>query len=105
MPLNPIDLQTVFTQMSQVGRQQSAEREGALLHTNILADELKKQEDINAKTVKKLNEDTQIPKVNDEEARKRKQDTREQNKPEEETQAEVQTIHDPYLGGIIDISG
>ncbi|GAB1457283.1 hypothetical protein MASR2M48_25910 [Spirochaetota bacterium] len=44
MPIKPIDLQTMFLQLGQVGKQQAAQKDGALLHAHLHGEQLKKME-------------------------------------------------------------
>jgi len=107
MPIKPIDLQTLFVQLAQVGKQQAAEKDGASLHAHLHNTEVKRIADEAAKAIQRTKDDqTATESINDESGsgmaghpgeRKRE----EEKKPEKD----VETIRDPALGGNIDISG
>ncbi len=107
MPIKPIDLQTLFVQLGQVGRQQAAEKDGAVLHANLHGTLVKRIADEAAKAVQRPRDDqTAAESVNDEagagtggQAGEKKRD--EGKAPEKD----VETISDPALGGFVDISG
>jgi hypothetical protein len=107
MPINPIDLQTIFVQLGQVGKQQAAEKDGAVLHSMLHGAQIKKLEDEAAKAIQKPKDDqTATEPIKDEggsahgeQEQEKKRDGDAPKKPEQET------ISDPALGGHIDISG
>jgi hypothetical protein len=51
MPIQPIDLQTLFTQLDRVGRDQSALKEGAQLQASVQSAQIQKKTDEKAHTV------------------------------------------------------
>ncbi|AEJ19663.1 hypothetical protein [Gracilinema caldarium] len=109
MAIQPIDLQTLFTQMDKVARQKSAEKEGLVLQQSLQgAVNLKKTEE----KVRSVNE-TKEPeggaeRIKDNNARNRSQEEfpekkEEKKGPNEEKQIDV--IQDPDLGKHIDVNG
>jgi hypothetical protein len=109
MAIQPIDLQTLFTQMDKVAKQKSAEKEGLILQQSLQgAVNLKKTEE----KVRSVNE-TKEPedgaeRIKDNNARKQSQEEvpekkEEKKGPNEEKQIGV--IQDPDLGKHIDVSG
>ncbi len=107
MPIKPIDLQTLFVQLSQVGKQQAAEKDGALLHSTLHGALLKKLDDEAAKAVQRPHDDQASTKSVPNEAGAGKGGTGSEKKREGENHEEddTETITDPALGGHIDISG
>jgi len=107
MPIKPIDLQTLFVQLSQVGKQQAAEKDGAVLHANLHGAMVKRMEDEAAKAVQRPKDDQATTQVIDDEGGSGAGGPGGEKKRDEENAADkdVETISDPALGGHIDISG
>ncbi len=107
MPIKPIDLQTLFVQLSQVGKEQAAAKDGALLHANLHGTVVKRLEDEAAKAVQRPKDDQAATKsVNGDGgsgAGSQGGERRREEKPAEDDEAE--TISDPSLGGHVDITG
>jgi hypothetical protein len=109
MAIQPIDLQTLFTQLDKVAKTQSDQREGAALHQAIQGAQLQRKTEDQIKAVNQaqnMGEDgaekvkDRGPQAHDGNGRGKKQ---EGEKPhQEETKAAV--IHDLSLGRNIDIS-
>ncbi|MCL2762540.1 MAG: hypothetical protein FWD36_04950 [Treponema sp.] len=108
MAIQPIDLQTLFSQMDKVAKTQVAQREGVALQQAIQGAEIERKTEEHIKSVNEAqNTGDGTEKVNDRGARhgkeKHKGNAQEHDNPEsEETQTPV--IHDPSLGRNIDIS-
>lgn len=107
MPIKPIDLQTLFVQLGQVGKQQAAEKDGALLHAHLHNNLVKRIADEAAKAIQRPKDDqTATESINDESGSGMAGHTGEKKHEEEKTpEKDVETIRDPALGGNIDISG
>lgn len=107
MPIKPIDLQTLFSQLGQVGKQQAAEKDGAALQQAVHGAVVKKIEDEAAKAVQRPKDDETTPEaVKDRRPSPEKQKGQERKGDEPEPEDEgVETVHDPALGGHVDISG
>ncbi|HPE88079.1 MAG TPA: hypothetical protein P5298_01015 [Spirochaetia bacterium] len=107
MPIKPIDLQTLFMQLSQVGKEQAAAKDGALLHAHLHGTAVKRLEDEAAKAVQRPKDDQAAAKsVNGDGgsgAGAQGGERRREEKPAGDDEAE--TISDPSLGGHVDISG
>ena len=107
MPIKPIDLQTLFVQLSQVGRQQAAEKDGAALHAQLHNKLVKRLEDEAAKAVQRPKDDQASAESVDDRGGsgggQRGQAGERGDK--EDAKSGVETINDPALGGHIDISG
>jgi len=110
MAIQPIDLQTLFTQLDKVAKTQSNQREGAALHQAIQGAELQRRTEDQIKAVndvQNMGEDG-AEKVKDRGAQahdgsdKGKKQEGEKSQQQEEAKAAV--IHDPSLGRNIDIS-
>jgi hypothetical protein len=111
MGLQPIDLQTMYTQLDKISKTAVAEQQGAQLARVMRQDETQKQEFLRSEIVKELQTDKEAVaavgdrgKKNDSERQKRK------NKKNTEAQEESQSAPRPalaesYLGQHIDVSG
>ncbi len=108
MPIRPIDLQTMLMQLSQVGREQSAEKEGVALTSAMK----------NAANQKRLDETKEsVHRAEDADTGARAVDDREGRPPPEgegkakegsqtgQEKAGSEVITDPELGTKIDLSG
>jgi hypothetical protein len=108
MSIKPIDLQTLFLQLGQVGKQQSAIKDGAVLQQAIHGATLQKLEDEAAKSVRRADDDAlesrAIQPDPDGHAGRRESGSK-QHDDEEADSTEQETIRDPALGGLVDISG
>ncbi len=108
MAIQPIDLQTLFTQLDKVAKTQSDQREGAALHQAIHGAQLQRRTEDQIKAVNQaqnMGEDgaekvkDRGPQANDGGKGKKQ----EGEKPQQE-EAKAAVIHDPSLGRNIDIS-
>jgi len=109
MAIQPIDLQTLFTQLDKVAKTQSDQREGAALHQAIQGAQLQRKTEDQIKAVNQtqnMGEDG-AEKVKDRGAQAHdgngKGKKHEGEKPDQE-EAKAAVIHDPSLGRNIDIS-
>jgi hypothetical protein len=112
MAIQPIDLQTLFTQIDKVGKMQTAQREGVALHQDIQGAQLQRKTEDNIKSVNETQNtgDDGAEKVKDREAKgqekegggEKKKDARDDTLEEDKTQAVI--FSDPRLGRNIDIS-
>jgi hypothetical protein len=111
MSIRPIDIQTVLAQLSQVGRDQSIEKEGAALQASIQGAAEQKRRDEAKEAIHRAedNETTTAP-VKERERSARRQPGKEEGPegaPEGgEDQADDGTVvRDPDLGSHIDLTG
>jgi hypothetical protein len=110
MAIQPIDLQTLFTQMDKVAKTQSEAKEGAQLQQAMQgAAQLKKQEE-RVKSVKQApSQDDGTEKVKDREPRRDQNPGDGKPAPKSDEPApdkdESEVVRDPRLGRIVDISG
>jgi len=110
MAIQPIDLQTLFTQMDKVAKTQTAQREGQALQQAIQGVQLQKKMDEQVKAVnetRNIGEDG-VEKVKDREKQTQNSgDEKKKEKEKQETSEEEEkdsVIFDPRLGRNIDIS-
>ncbi len=110
MPIQPLDLQTLFAHINQVGKEQAALKEGQAAqqaaHANELIKEMKHQDESVNKSAK-TDEDNQ--KIQDDHGNNSQEESsgesgNEKENPEEEKK-NVSVFTDPDLGKNIDISG
>jgi hypothetical protein len=112
MAIQPIDLQTLFSQMDKVGKSQSAQREGLAMQQAIQGAQLQRKTEEHIQSVNEAQNtgDDGTEKVKDrpsnregkESGEEKKKDVRQKTSEQEETPAPI--IHDPRLGKNIDIS-
>ncbi len=109
MAIQPIDLQTLFTQLDKVAKTQSDQREGAALHQAIQGAQLQRRTEDQIKAVNQaqnMGEDG-AEKVKDRGPQAQngngKGKKKEDEKPQQE-EAKAAVIHDLSLGRKIDIS-
>jgi len=110
MPIQPIDLQTLFAHINQVGKEQAALKEGLLAQQAAQAKELikeKKHQDESVNKTDQADEDRQ--KIHDDQEKGSSGEAsveaeKDNGKPDEE-QKKISVFTDPDLGKNIDISG
>ena len=110
MAIQPIDLQTLFTQIDKVGKTQAAQREGLAIQQAIEGIQIQRKTEENVQAVNKAQDTGDgVEKVKDRKEEKFNQagggEKRQDDDDEEKTEAAVQAvISDPSLGKNIDIS-
>ncbi|MCL2128124.1 MAG: hypothetical protein FWH38_07715 [Treponema sp.] len=112
MAIQPIDLQTLFTQMDKVAKTQSAQREGLALQQTLQGIELQRKTDEQIRAVNEAQNTGEdgAEKVKDkgphahEGGRKKKKDSRREDSEPEKEDNKKPVINDPFLGRKIDIS-
>ena len=110
MAIQPIDVQTLFAKLNQVGKEQAAMKDISAMHQAAQNTEAIKEGDQKSHTVNKPEDLAEGPRKINEEAPE-KQQSEEQQENEEEKQAagekneENEIFQDPDLGKHIDISG
>jgi hypothetical protein len=111
MAIQPIDLQTLFTQLDKVAKTQSSQREGAAMHEAIQGAQLQRRTEEQIKAVNDVQNTGEdgAEKVKDRGAQAHdkhnggKGRKQEDEKPDQE-EAKAAVIHDLRLGRNIDIS-
>ena len=109
MSIKPIDLQTLFMHMNQVGKEQAQQREGLLMQQAVAGRELVKESEHAESSVNQTQATSDGPEEihEDEEqtgGRRRKQKKRE-GESDEGHQHDSKYYRDPDLGNNIDITG
>jgi hypothetical protein len=109
MAIQPIDLQTLFTQMDKVGKEQSAQKEGLAIQQTLAGIENQKKTEEHIQSVNEAqNTGEGAEKVNDRNQRKKKDEEKSKDREdgdEDTKEPERPVIQDPVLGKNIDISG
>jgi hypothetical protein len=108
MAIQPIDLQTLFTQLDKVAKNQAFQREGAAIQEAIQGIEIQKKTDEHIKEVNETQEEGEDEKINDRNRRKQKDRESAEDKKKDGGSAEEEArpvIRDPSLGRNVDISG
>ncbi|GHV93573.1 hypothetical protein AGMMS50268_40760 [Spirochaetia bacterium] len=116
MAIQPIDLQTLFTQMDKVGKAQSAQKEGLAIQQSIQSLQMQKRTDEHIRSVNEAQDTGQgTEQINDRNAHKRQnEEGAASDEGEEEPGAEAETpvaggktrvFRDPALGKNVDFSG
>jgi hypothetical protein len=114
MAIQPIDLQTLFTQMDKVGKLQAAQKEGLALQQSIQSVEIQRRTDEHIQSVNEAqNTGEGTERINDRNAGKRQSgeeaagneggETEDSGDAAEKTP--VRVIKDPALGRNVDFSG
>lgn len=105
MPLLPIDLQTMFMHMDNVGKDQAAIKDAILNSQAAQATEIVKRTEQNDNAVNETKDlEEGVKNVNDEEKRNSRNSLKEKNN-EKEQNKEKEILKDPDLGHHIDITG
>jgi type II secretory pathway pseudopilin PulG len=109
MALSPLDLQTLFTQMDKVGRQEAAQREGAAILQSIQQARNQQQTDEKVRSVNEAqNTGDGTESIHDKNGGRAGQDGRRHNhtagNDEEKAEEESKIIRDPDLGMNLDVS-
>lgn len=111
MGIQPIDLQTLFSQLDKAGKLQSGTKENIPAQQVIqVAQQIKKEEE-QVRTVKETkNPETGAERIKDETGKKEKNlPSRQRRSPDEKEEAQEQkekeVVRDPELGTKIDLSG
>ncbi|MDR3167387.1 MAG: hypothetical protein LBT93_05540 [Treponema sp.] len=111
MAIQPIDLQTLFTQLDKVGKNQVAQKEGLHIQQALQGDQIQRKTDERIQSVNE-SQDTgegaetikdRTPRKNNDEEKQGREGQDES--PPEEPQQELRIFRDPDLGKNIDLSG
>lgn len=110
MAMQPIDLQTLFTQMDKVGKNQTIQKEGLQIQEALHQVQVQKKAEEQVRSVNEAqNTGEGAAKIKDEDERRQAQPEgkpEEAEAPEEEKEeVKIVFIRDPSLGRNIDISG
>ncbi len=109
MPILPIDLQTVFAQMNNVGKEQAAQKEISPQHQAMQASEMVKETDQQDRSVNQAHDVRDgLEKVREEseqQRRRREREEKEKKEKSDEQKRRRSCLLDPDLGRHIDIIG
>jgi phage shock protein A len=106
MPLQPIDLQTLFVRLQQVGQEQSAVKDAATQAQAVAGQEIVQKSTAQASTVNVSPElQDQLENVNDAGQREQGRQEAKRRKKKERSREDADLFRDPDLGQNIDISG
>jgi hypothetical protein len=108
MAIQPIDLQTLFTQLEKVAKTQSAQKEGLAIQQTMQGIENQKKTEEHIQEISEAREEGEGERVNDQNRRKQREGPdgeKRKNGEAEEDGEERAVIRDPTLGRNVDISG
>lgn len=107
MPILPIDLQTIFAQMANVGKEQAVQKDIPPQHQAMQASELVRETDQQDRSVNQTHDvGDGVEKVREESAQQRRRREREEKEKEEQQGKRRRSeLEDPDLGRHIDIIG
>jgi hypothetical protein len=110
MAITPIDLQMLFSQIDKVGKEVSAQKEGAALHSAMRTDHRQKINEERMKSVREADDSGEGPdrlkdkrNSGDREPDGKTNDNKKQKN--DEGPFKLSEVHDPNLGNYIDING
>ncbi|OQY34521.1 MAG: hypothetical protein B6241_04430 [Spirochaetaceae bacterium 4572_59] len=106
MSIKPLDLQTMFVRLNDVGKEQSHNQQASALQQNQEARKLVEQELQRNSSVDASKEDKESRKVDDKEADSgKKEEGHQQAASAKEEKKKQKIVQDPEMGIHIDISG
>jgi hypothetical protein len=112
MGLQPIDLQTMYTQLDKISKSTVAEQQGAQLARAMRQDETQRQELLRSEIVNELRADNEAIQAVDDKGRRNGAEQKRRGKKknagaqdEEAEAAEPQVFTESYLGQHVDVSG
>ncbi|NOY10082.1 MAG: hypothetical protein GXP33_14715 [Spirochaetes bacterium] len=107
MSVLPIDLQTLFAQMNQVGKEQAIQKNISPLHQSLQGTEIAKQTEEKDKSVNETKDVGEgLEKIKDEQKKgKKKEAPKRKDENRQEKKKENGIFKDPDLGRHIDIVG
>jgi hypothetical protein len=113
MAIQPIDLQTLFSQMDKVGKNQASQREGLQIQQALQQVESQRKAEEQVQSVNEAQDmGEEAEKIKDNEGRRQSREEagkeipeKESPEPEEDQQEDPGLIKDPSLGRNVDISG
>ena len=108
MAIQPIDLQTLFTQLDKVGKEQAAQKDGSAIQQALQGAQAQKKAEEQIQSVNEAqNMGEGAERVKDRNTRKRQSDSGKRGHAEtsEEEEPDAEVIRDPSLGTHIDVSG
>ena len=105
MAISPLDLQTLFSQVDKVAKQESAAREGAALSQSILQSKLQQQTDERLRSVNQTQDMGEgAEAIKDKKGGQDGRQKKSEENAEEKAQHEEAVITDPNLGTNLDFN-
>lgn len=106
MSITPLDLQTLFVRLNEVGKEQNHLKEAVASQQAAGAKQIKENELRQDNSVNKAEEDQETQKLKDEEKKEQHRESTPGREQENETGSpEKKVFKDPDMGSHIDISG
>ncbi len=106
MAIQPIDLQTLFLRLNQIGQEQSAERNALLQGQAVAGSELARQSELEKSVVREPHDVEGGPEqLHDDEERSAEQKQQESDRKRSQDQDEQDLFRDPDLGRNVDVTG
>lgn len=107
MSLQPIDLQTLFSQLSQVSREQAALRDGLIQNQAVVGSEIVRKSEQEQHSVTESDEVADGPENvhDDDEGQKKGEGQKERKRKGSEEDQKREVFREPYLGKNVDLSG
>ena len=107
MAIQPIDLQTLYTQMDKVSKNVVQQQQQAQLHGSMEIAGLVEKDIQKSSTVEKTEKQDKLASVKDKQGSRENNEkhSKKQNGNEEQEEFVLEVIKDPSLGKTIDISG
>ncbi|MCL2704967.1 MAG: hypothetical protein FWE72_02025 [Spirochaetaceae bacterium] len=106
MSIQPIDLQTLFLKMTQVGKDQAVEKDSIMLQQTLQGHEIAKRNQHSDNSVNKANNSDAGPeKTKEDKEQGGNHDQKKRKKEKNKTFEDKEILSDPDLGKNIDISG
>ena len=107
MSLQPIDLQTLFAQLSQVSSKQAALRDGLIQNQTVVGNEIIRRSVQEQHSVTQSDEVADGPENvhDDDESQKKGEGRKEKRRKESGEERKQEVFREPYLGKNVDLSG
>jgi len=106
MSITPLDLQTMFVRLGDVGKEQNHLKEAVASQQAAGAKQIKEDEIRQDHSVNKAEEDSETQKLKDEENNEnQRENSSDKEKEKEKSHKDKVVFHDPEMGSHIDISG
>jgi hypothetical protein len=105
MAIQPIDLQTLFVRLSQVGREQSAIRDAVAQNQLVTGNEIAQKSQETESAVTQSSEIPEGPEVVDEDGSGGQHPESERRRRESGEHEDEDVFHDPDLGQNVDLTG
>lgn len=106
MPIQPIDQQTLFARLGEIGKEQAMQKDGILQGQSVVAGEIaKRSEEVDQTVTEAADLEDGAEKVNDDEREKRRRDAKRRREEERPAEEDAPTFQDPNLGRNVDLLG